>query len=179
MISIPIASVLLWLVAGVVWYYFLSGFIWGAGYAPTSRNEIEKVARLLKLEKGGVFYDLGSGNGRMLFEIAKRYGSKCVGVEVDPLKCLWSNFMIGRKKLRNEVIVIRSNFLQFNLHEAERVFVFLSSSTSVMEKLREKLQSEMKPGSLVVSYTHRFKNWRPEEVNGKLFLYSIPKGTKY
>ena len=43
--------------AAVMAYYFLSGFIWGAGYAPTSRKEIEKVARFLDLKAGKTFYD--------------------------------------------------------------------------------------------------------------------------
>ena len=175
MIQVPVVSILLWTLSGLISYYFLSSFIWGSGYAPTSRSEIDRVVQLLRLEEGQVFYVLGSGYGRMIFAIAERYEIKCVGIEADPLKCWWSNTMIQRKSLKGKVSVIRSNFLEVNLQEAERVFVFLSTATDIMEKLRKKLQAEMKPGSLVISYTHRFKNWQPDETSGKLSLYSVPK----
>ena len=174
MISIPLVSILLWILAAAIWYFFLSAFIWGAGYAPTSMAEVGRVGDLLNLRVGDVFYDLGSGYGRMLFAIADRYDVSCVGVEIDPLKCWWTNFMIKRKKLRDRVSVIQSNFLKVNLKDADRVFLFLSSSTDIMDKIREKLLSEMKGGALVISYTHKFKDWKPSETSGKLFLYHIP-----
>ena len=173
---IPLPSILLFLLAGAIAYYFLSGFIWGAGYAPTSRNEIAKVANLLDLKSGQTFYDLGCGYGRMIFAIAKSYNVKCVGVEVDPLKCWWIRFMARQKKLEGKVTVIHSNLLDVNLENAENVFVFLSNTTSIMKKLKEKLFREMKPGGRVVSYVHRFSDWPPDRVGGDLFLYSIPAG---
>ena len=162
--------------AGVIAYYFLSGFIWGAGYAPTSRKKIAKVADLLDLKSGQTFYDLGCGYGRMIFAIAESYNVKCVGVEVDPLKCWWIRFMTRRKKLEDKVTIIHSNFFDVNLENAENVFVFLSNTTSIMKKLKEKLFREMKPGGRVVSYVHRFSDWPPDRVGGDLFLYSIPAG---
>ncbi|MGI0091618.1 MAG: SAM-dependent methyltransferase [Nitrososphaerales archaeon] len=170
----PLPSIILFSLAGLIAYFFLSGFIWGAGYAPTSEKEIANVARLLNLKKGETFYDLGSGYGRMIIAIAERYGVNCVGVEIDPLKCWWTNLAIRRKKLQGSVKVINSNFLKVNLEEAAHVFLFLSNAAGIMERLRKKLFSEMKPGTVIVSYMHRFKNWPPEKQEGKLFVYLIP-----
>ena len=173
--SIPLTSILLWIFAAGMGYYFLSGFIWGAGYAPTDRKEIEKVAKFLGLKEGSTFYDLGCGYGRMIITIAQDYHAQCVGVEIDPLKCWWVRFMINSKKLEGRVKIMQSNFLDVNLEEAENVFVFLSNSTHIMKKLREKMFREMKSGAHVVSYVHRFSDWTPEKVEGSLYLYSIPE----
>jgi precorrin-6B methylase 2 len=173
-LNFPPLTYFFWGIAGLIGYYFLGGFLWGAGYAPTSSKEIQNVAKLLNLKSDDTFYDLGSGYGRMIFAMAERYHAKCIGIEVDLVKCKWTSFMIRRKKLEDRVKVVQSNFLKANLRDAEKVFIFLSRVTDIMEKLQTKMWSEMKPGSLVVSYTHQFKNWSPQKQEGELFVYSVP-----
>ncbi len=175
MFSHPPLTIFLWSLAVVIAYYFLSGFIWGAGYAPTSGKEIENVAELLEIKNGDTFYDLGCGYGRMIFTIAKRHNANCVGVEIDPLKCWWIKLMIRQKKLEGRVRVVHGNFLDVDLKDVEKAFVFLSTATPIMKKLREKMFQEMKAGAVVVSYTHRFKDWLPQKTQGKLFLYRVPE----
>jgi precorrin-6B methylase 2 len=174
MLDFPPLTYIFWGIAALIGYYFLAGFIWGAGYAPTSSKEIQNVAKLLDLKSDDTFYDLGSGYGRMIFAMAEKYHAKCIGIEVDPVKCKWINFMIKRKSLDGQVKVIQSNFLKANLSNADKVFIFLSRATNIMEKLQIKMWNEMKPGSLIVSYAHQFKNWSPQEREGELFVYSIP-----
>ncbi|MFI5421869.1 MAG: hypothetical protein ACHQ1H_12945 [Nitrososphaerales archaeon] len=177
LILLPIQSILLFSLAAFIGYFFLSGFIWGAGYYPTSRKELDSVVRLLGLDKNSLFYDLGSGYGRMVVGVAERSGSKCVGVEIDPLKCWWTRQVISQKRLSGQITIARSNFLKVDLREADGIFVFLSGETKIMEKLQEKLFRELKPGVRVVSYVHRFKNWEPERVEGKLSVYAISQAT--
>lgn len=174
MLSFPPLAIFLWALAVVIAYYFLAGFIWGAGFAPTSSGEIEKVAQLLDLESGDTFYDLGCGYGRMIFAMAKKHNVKSVGVEVDPVKIFWLRLMVKYKRFQGTVKIVESNFLEADLSGAENVFVFLSNATPIMTRLKEKMLRDMKPGSRIVSYTHRFKDWQPEKSEGKLFLYVIP-----
>ena len=171
---LPIQSILLFSLAAFIGYFFLSGFIWGAGYYPTSKKELDSVIRLLGLDKDSIFYDLGSGYGRMVLGVAERTGSKCVGVEIDPLKCWWTRQMISRKNLAGRVSILQANFLSVDLRNADAIFVFLSGETKIMEKVQEKLFQELKQGTKVVSYVHRFKSWKPEHTEGKLSVYSVP-----
>lgn len=175
---ISLISILMFLLAAAIAYYFLSGFIWGAGYAPTSGKEIDKVAKLLELKKDDTFYDLGCGYGRMIIAMAQRYNVKCVGIEIDPIKCWWIRFMIKQKKLEGRVTVVHSDFLKVNLEEVQSVFIFLSKVTNIMKVLQEKMFREMKPGARVVSYTHRFDDWTPDQKIGGLYLYSISEKAK-
>lgn len=82
--------------------------------------------------------------------------------------------MIRRKKLEGMVSVIHSNFLEIDMGEIGKAFIFLSNSTSIMKKLKGKMFKEMKPNSRVVSYSHRFADWQPDMIEGGLYLYSIP-----
>lgn len=171
---IPLASVVLFVLSGLIAYFFFSGFIWGAGYYPTSKKEINKIVELLRLEEGSELYDLGSGFGGIIISISEKYDFHCVGVEIDPLKCWWMNLRIRVKKLEDKVSVIRGNLLSTDLKDADGIFIFLSNGTKIMHRLQEKILRETKPGTRIVSYIHPFDSWKPEKVDGKLYLYSVP-----
>ena len=172
---LPLLSYFLFSLAAFIGYFFLSGFIWGAGYYPTSRKEIDVVARLLELHENSRFYDLGSGYGRMIFTMAEKFGAHSIGVEVDPLKCWWTEREIRRKGLEKKVEVIQSNFLNVNLADADAIFVFLTKETKIMERLYSKICNECRPGTKVVSFEHPFKKWTPFKKEDRLFLYVLEK----
>ncbi len=67
------------------------------------------------------------------------------------------------------------NLLSADLSRADAIFVFLWPG--LMAKLRGKVLAEMRPGSLIVSYEHRFPEWEPEKRDEKLhvFLYRVPE----
>ena len=161
--------------AGIIAFYFFSGFIWGAGYAPTSSNEVDSIAKLLDLKEGDTFYDLGCGYGRIIFAMAEKCNVSAVGIEADPVKCSWIRFMIRRKKLQDKVKLIQSDFFKVSLGDASNIFIFLSKVGNIMERLQEKMLREMKPGAHIVSYVHTFDNWEPEKKLGGLYLYAIPE----
>jgi ubiquinone/menaquinone biosynthesis C-methylase UbiE len=164
-------SIILFCFAAFIGYFFLSGFIWGAGYYPTSKKEIDSVGRLLDIKEGFRFYDLGSGYGRMIITISERFKARSTGVEIDPIKCWWTKRVIKKKNMTESVRVLSSNFLNVDLRDADGIFVFLTRETKIMEKLREKIFRECRPGTKVVSFEHRFKGWVPINTEGKLFLY--------
>ena len=94
----PSLSYFLFALAAFAAYFFLSGFIWGAGYYPTSSNEIDSVIRLLKLDENSTFYDLGSGYGRMIIKVAQRTDAHSIGVEINPIKCWWTTRQNQKKR---------------------------------------------------------------------------------
>lgn len=155
-------------------FYFFSGMIWGVGYTPTAYAEIDRAAELLELKEGDTLYDLGCGYGRVIFRIAEKYGASSVGVEVDPVKCWWIRRMIKRKRLEGKVRLIQSNLLSVDLKDVDNMFIFLTRLTSIMNKLQEKVMREMKQGTKIVSYVHRFDDWEPSKNLRELHLYTIP-----
>lgn len=176
---VPLISIVFFGLAGAIALYFFSGMIWGVGYTPTAYNEIDRVAQLLDLKEGDVLYDLGCGYGRVIFRLAQRYGADCVGVEADPVKCWWIRQMIKRKQIRGKVLLIQSNLLNVELKDVSCVFIFLTKLTPIMNRLREKILREMKPGSRIVSYVHQFDDWEPALRMGELYLYTVPSKSEF
>jgi SAM-dependent methyltransferase len=174
---LPIVSIVLFSLAGVIAFYFFSGMIWGVGYTPTANDEIDRATKLLDLKEGDTIYDLGCGYGRVIFRIAQKYNVNCVGVEADPLKCWWIKQMIKRKKLEGRVRLMQANLLDVDLKGVNNVYIFLTRITQIMIKLQKKILREMKPGARIVSYVHKFDHWEPDENLGELYLYRIPSKT--
>ncbi|MDG7022967.1 MAG: class I SAM-dependent methyltransferase [Nitrososphaerota archaeon] len=161
------------LALGFMGLFFASGMPFGAGYQPVPRKAIGAMLDFSDPE-GKAVYDLGSGFGRILFEASARNPRRCVGVEIDPLKCWWTRMEANRRGLQGVIEVVRANLLDVDLSEADVVLVFLTPR--LMKKLKRKAVQEMKPGSVVVSYDHRFEGWAPEVEDAELNvrLYRVP-----
>jgi SAM-dependent methyltransferase len=171
-----VIGILLYVLAGFFAYFFLSGFIWGAGFEPTRKKDIDTAAKLLGLREGMLVYDLGSGTGDVVIHLAKKYKVKCVGIEIDPLKAWISRVRISRsRKLRDLIEIKRGNFLNVDLSRAEVIYVFLSGGTHIMRKLEEKLSNE-KQDSInlkIASYVHSFPDLKEEYASGEIRVYSV------
>jgi SAM-dependent methyltransferase len=163
---------MLWAIAAFLVYIFLSGLLWGAGYSPTSRKQLEAAAWLLQVKHGDTVYDLGSGFGRALIFFAKEYQVHAIGAEVDPLRRAVSVWSARRRGVSTSVTVLRKNLLDVDLHDSRKVFFFLSPL--LMRKLEQKLEREMPSGALVVSVEHRFPDWKPVESRENVHLYVVP-----
>jgi tRNA U38,U39,U40 pseudouridine synthase TruA len=75
--------------------------------------------------------------------------------------------------LQQQVKIIWGNLFHQNLSHATVVVLFLWGRTN--DKLKDKLQEELKPGTRVVSYIWKFEGWNPVKVDKKdrIYLYII------
>jgi len=145
----------------------------GAGWTPTPKKAVNEMLELAEVGPGDTLYDLGSGDGRIIFMAAEEFGAKAIGIEADPLRVLWTLIWIWLKGLQDQVRVQFGNFYWIDLSTASVVSVF--QSTRVNSKLIDKLLRELESGTRVISYLHTFDGWKPMKVDesSKLFLYEI------
>ena len=133
-----------------------------APFVPSPSTVVEYMLKLADLKAGEVMFDLGSGDGRTVIMAAKAFGARSVGVELreDLAKKAMSN--IHEHSLQDRVTIVNSDMFNVNLTEADVVFLYLT--TSANEKIRPKLDSDLKRGARVVSHDYEISGWRPEKV---------------
>ena len=135
----------------------------GASPVPTTRRMRKALLTLLPEHlpgnSGDVIYELGSGWGGLAFAVAKKYPETTViGYEVSLLPWLFSCVRLLFLPQDNLDFKL-SNFLKHDLSNGVLVVCYLLPKP--MEKLRIKLEAELKIGSLIVSNTFAFRGWRP------------------
>ena len=146
-------------------------------YIPTPKSVIHDMLNLASLRRGELLYDLGAGDGRILIEAARKFGARCVGVEIDPERV--TRLKERLTATRVEAKVIEGDFMQVDVSDADVVAIYLSES--VNSKLAPKLMHELKPGSRVVSLDYELPAWHIEKelivknagMERKLFLHVI------
>lgn len=129
---------------------------------------------MAEISSKDIVYDLGSGDGRIVIEASKKYNAKAVGIEADPLRVILSRLVIVFS--RNRPKIIWGNFFTEKISEATIITLFLGHKTN--QKLKRKLQEELKPGTFVVSYIWTFNEWNPVKIDKeeKVYLYIVGEG---
>ncbi len=137
----------------VFFFYLCLAFITGAPFVPSTDPASEAMIRLAHIKKGMTVYDLGSGNGKLLFLAAKR-GGTAKGLEINPFLVLFSNLRSLVSPYRHQVKTYWKNFWNADLRDADVVFIYLLPWK--MELLEKRLQKNMKKGALIVSNSFIF-----------------------
>ncbi|HLC59077.1 MAG TPA: hypothetical protein VJH34_00965 [archaeon] len=124
-----------------------------AVFIPLPGKTIRNMLELAGIKKSDVVYDLGSGNGKVLYIAAKHYGVKAVGIEKNGLLCWISKFKT--KSFKNKVNSINGDIFDVNLSGASIVTLYLTQKLN--DRIENKLEKELKKGTRIVSADHVFK----------------------
>ena len=145
-------------------------------YVPTPDAVVSAMLDVAQVTAADVVYDLGSGDGRIVIEAARKYGARAVGVELDPELNKTAMKNAQKAGVADKVSFVRADFFKTDLSDATVVTLFLSPNINA--RLQPKLRRELKPGARVVS--HRFPmppEWKPDReltVKGaRVFLWTI------
>ena len=154
-------------------FVLLISILWpsrrGAPWVPTSIGKVHKMLKMAEVGPNDLVYDLGCGDGRMIVTAARRYGSRAVGIEIDPLRYLWCQILITVLGLRGRVRIVYGDFSNRDLSAADVVTCYLLQDTN--NRLEGKLGQELRPGTRVVSNTFTFSGLHQVRQHGDAKLY--------
>lgn len=145
----------------------------GAPFVPTPMKKVRKMLQLAQVKPGDVLYDLGSGDGRVLVLAAREFGARAVGIEIDPLRVLWSRLWVRALGLQKQVQVLRGDLFNAEIGDADVVTLFLRQRTNQL--LMVKLLLELRPNTRVISHMFTFPDWEiiDQDREARLFLYKV------
>jgi len=141
----------------------------GAPWVPTPMKLVHAMLKMAEVRPDDVVYDLGCGDGRLVITAARRYGASAVGVEIDPLRYAWCQFMVTIWGVRDRVQIVYGDIFTQDFSTATVVTCFLRQRTN--NKLETKLLKELRPGTRVVSNTFIFPTVPAVRGDDKVRLY--------
>jgi len=147
--------------------------IGGAPSVPCPKKIARKMVEAADIEKGRIYFDLGSGDGRILREISQK-GGQAIGFEYAPLTYLISKLFLLFGKDNNAKIHWK-NFYKEDLSRAKGIFCFLSPNA--MNRLSFKFEKELEKGTKVISYVFKIPNKKITETIkienvGPIYVYN-------
>ncbi len=165
---------LLNLLFAVLIFYLMLAFLTGAPFVPSTGKTAQKMIELAQLKRGQKVYDLGSGEGKLLF-LAAQKGARAVGFEINPLLVIFTALKIFFSPYRGQIQVKWQNFWKAHFNDADVIFIYLLPWR--MEQLKQFLLRELRPGTLVVSNSFIFPDWKLLRQNQEthVYVFKIPK----
>ncbi len=147
-----------------------------APFVSSPEEVVRKMLDMAQLRKGDVLFDLGCGDGRIVIMAAKDYSAKAFGVEIREDLVATARERVKSLELEREAQIIQADFFEIDLSRASVVTLYLTTSGN--ERLKPKLEKELRPYSRVVSHDFSITGWKPIEVSEEphghtIYLYRI------
>jgi SAM-dependent methyltransferase len=147
-------------------------------YVPTPHEIVDRMLVVAKVRAGDVVYDLGCGDGRMVIAAAKKYGTRGVGVDLDPARIREARANAKREGVESLVTFKVGDMFETDIREATVVLLYLLPELN--RRLKPKLFAELRPGARVVSHDWDMgRDWPPDEYvklgGDGIYLWIMPE----
>ena len=130
-------------------------------FVPTDDGVIKAMLQLGGVGRRDVLYDLGCGDGRILVTAARQFGTRGVGIEVDPARVADAMEYAGDMGVEYLVDFVEDNIFTADISEATVVTLYLLDTVNL--KLRPRLLQELRAGTRIVSHAFDMGDWQPDE----------------
>jgi len=149
-----------------------------APWVPTRKKDLERIKKISSLKPSEIFFELGSGTGGLSFYLSKNCpNSNIIGIELAfPLYlfCKIKKLFYKNKNLKFKL----KNIFKTDLSKADAVYFFCKGGNEI-NKLKEKFEENLKPGTKIISYAFSIPGWQPERIDKptkkdvSIYLYKI------
>jgi SAM-dependent methyltransferase len=147
---------------------------------------VERMLYLAQPKAGERLVDLGSGDGRIVIEAAKRFGARGLGVDVDP-----ALVKLARENARRAGVEALASFEVKDLFETDLRGVSVVTMYLLPEvnlKLLPRFIDQLRPGARIVSHDYELGAWPFDEMielalaekmvgsqgRSRIFLWLVP-----
>jgi hypothetical protein len=133
-----------------------------APYVPTPMVVVEKMLEMANVTKTDILYDLGCGDGRIVITAARRYGTRGVGIDLDPERIRESNAYAKQVGVEDLVEFHLQDVMKSDISKATVVTLYLLPESNAI--LRPILEEQLKDGARVVSHNYHMPDWQAREI---------------
>jgi len=145
-------------------------------WVPTKIEMAHEMLSAANVKAGDIVFDLGSGDGVIPIEAAKKFGVSAVGIEYNPDLVELSKRNAKRAGVNDKTSFRRGDIFVEDFSEATVLTLYLGESLNA--RLMPKIL-KMQPGTRVVSNTFRMDAWIPDReiklsTGGQAYLWIVP-----
>jgi hypothetical protein len=150
----------------------------GISPMPTSPRVAAKLLEALPEKVKGTVFELGSGWGSLAFPLAEKYPLNCIkAYESSPVPYYFSRLRLWIFPHAN-LQIHRRDFFEAPLGEAALIVCYLYPGA--MQRLKDKFERELAPGTHIVSNTFAVPGWTALKTidtgdiyGSKIFVYRL------
>ena len=154
-------------------------------YVQTPMEIVERMLRMAEVKPGDHVIDLGSGDGRIVIEAAKR-GATAMGVDLDPNLVKLATENAQAAGVEKKVVFKAMDLFDADLSPASVVTLYLLPG--LIGKLQPRFIYELRPGTRIVAHAFGMAGWKPDRTEtlriaephpgqgpeSKLYLWIVP-----
>jgi SAM-dependent methyltransferase len=135
-------------------------------FVPSARKKHKIMIGLANLKSGDTVYDLGCGDGRLVFNAAPKV-KKAIGYELSIPLVLYGKFISlfvkGGPKIKF------GNIWKQKYEDADVIFCYLLPGA--MQKFHKVIWPTLKPGTRVISNSFQIRDLKPAKEEDRVYLY--------
>jgi len=128
-------------------------------YVPSPIEVVDRMLEFADVKKTDVVFDIGSGDGRMVIQAARKYGAKGVGLELDGRLVELARAEAKKQGVDRLVEFRQGDALKADVSAATVVTLYMLPSFNKL--LRPVLEQQLKPGTRVVVHDYPIEGWNP------------------
>jgi SAM-dependent methyltransferase len=130
-------------------------------FVPSPMPVVLRMLELAEFRKDDVLYDMGSGDGRIVIQAAKKYGVRGVGIDLNPELVEKARANAVQEGVGHLVEFRAVDGLTVDISEATVVTLYMFKWFN--NQLRPKLQ-KLKPGSRIIAHDFDIDDWKPTRI---------------
>ncbi|HUQ25321.1 MAG TPA: methyltransferase domain-containing protein [Burkholderiales bacterium] len=130
-------------------------------YVPSPQSVVSDMLRYADVSSSDFLIDLGSGDGRIVLTAAKVFGARGFGVEIKEDLVKRANEAAKTQGLADRVKFLKQDLFKTDISQASVITMYLLPDTVNM--LKDKLLTELRPGTRIVSHDYPLTGWIPEK----------------
>lgn len=128
-------------------------------WIPSPINIVREALKLACVSEGDMICDLGAGDGRVVIIAAKEKGARGIAVEANRVLCGLIEALAKLHGVNDKIEILCDSYYNADISRASVLYLYLYPS--ILNKLREKIEKEVRNGTRIVVLDFAFMNWIP------------------
>jgi len=128
-------------------------------YVQSPKVVVDTMLEMAGVRGSDFVIDLGSGDGRIIIEAARRFGARGLGIDYDERLVKLATDNAAKAQVGNHVSFVQQDIFKSDFSAASVITMYLLPEYNMV--LRPRFLA-MKPGTRIVSHDYAMGDWKPD-----------------